>query len=174
MVVQAVRGDRLRLLEVVREQPPVFALFILDLITGKQVIEAAVEAVRQVEGALRLPDHPGEGRGHLLLVRRDAGGAEDELQDLQARLFDLWRVLGAQQRFGQVRVAEIDPVELTIELGQHARERPVGAAPVLPAVVPRHPLALGRECAHEQAQEERADGEEGVQTCHVTGLSSTL
>ena len=87
-------------LKVIREERPVFALFILDLVTGEQVREAPVEAMRPVKGPLHLPDHPRKGQSHLLFVRRHRGRAEDEVEDLKPGLLDPLGVLGAQQRLG--------------------------------------------------------------------------
>jgi hypothetical protein len=71
-----------------------------------------------VERPLDLPHESGKRRRHLLLVRRDGGGAEDELEHLDPGALHGIGILGAEQGLGEVRVPEVDAVELPAELRQ--------------------------------------------------------
>src|SRR5205823_7793896 len=143
MVVKAMRGDGLGLLEVVREKLTIRAFFVLHLIAGKEIIQAAVEGVRPVEGPLHFPDHADERRCYLLFVRRHRGRAENEVKHLQAGLLDPLLVLGAEQRFGEVGVAEVNAVKLTKELWELARQGPIPGPMRLPPLIPGYPFAAG-------------------------------
>ena len=71
MVIEAVRCDRFRLLQVVGQELPVDGLFVRDRVAGEEIVEAPVEEVGPVEGLRDFPGHPIECRGDLLLVRRN-------------------------------------------------------------------------------------------------------
>jgi hypothetical protein len=147
VVIEPMRRDRLRLLEVVGEQRPVGRVLVPHRVAREDVVQAAVEEMRPVERLGDLPHEAVEGGRHLLLVRRYGGRAEDEVEDLGAGALERVRLLRLQQGLGEMGVAEVDPVELAIELRQLALERPPPGAPGLPAVIAPDPLALERHSA---------------------------
>ncbi len=71
VMVEPMGCDRLGLREVVVEQLPVHRLLVVQ-VTCKQVVQAAMEDVRPVEGLRHFPREAVERRRHLLFVGRDA------------------------------------------------------------------------------------------------------
>ena len=141
MMVEAMRSERLRLLQVVREQLSVRGLFVLYLVARKQVVQAAVKDMCPVE---RLGDFPGHAMKRwrdLLLVGRDWWGAEDEVDHFQPCLLDPFAVLRLEERLGEMRMTEVDAVELAVELRQITHHRVLPRATRLPSMVARHPVA---------------------------------
>src|SRR5262247_1320719 len=145
-MVEAVRGDRLGLLEVVGEQLAVRS-FLIGGVAGEEIVEASVEDVSPVERLGHLGREPTERRRNLLLVWGHPRRAEDEIEDFEPRLLDLPGVLRAQQCLAEMRVAEVDAVELTIELRQLLLRGVSPRAPWLAAMIARDPLPAEGDAA---------------------------
>src|SRR5262245_61494259 len=116
--------DGLGLREVVIEQFAIGRLFIFH-VTGEQVVEAPMEDVRPVEGLRHFPRQTIEGRRHLFLIRGYPWRAEDEVDDLETRTFDRVLIACLQEGLREVRMAEVDAVELVIELRKVALDGPL-------------------------------------------------
>src|SRR5262245_31263896 len=116
--------DGLGLREVVIEQLAIGRLFVCH-VTGEQVVEATMEDVRPVEGLRHLPRQTVECRRHLFLIRGYPWRAEDEIDDLETRTFDRVLIACLQKSLGQMRVAEVDAVELVVELRKVALDGPL-------------------------------------------------
>src|SRR4029434_4679654 len=97
MMIEPMWGDGFGLLQVVGQQLPVRRLLVLHLVAREEVVEATVEDVRPIERLRDLPREAVDRRRNLLLVGRDGRRTEDELQHVEACLFDPRFVLGLQQ-----------------------------------------------------------------------------
>src|SRR5262249_10437611 len=100
-----------------------------------------MKAMRHGERLPDLPRHAMKCRSDLLFIGRHRRRADDEIEHLEPRLFDGILVLRFEQRLGEVCVAEVDAVELTIELRQVVHDRVFPRAAWVPSMITPHPRA---------------------------------
>src|SRR5262245_13673628 len=103
--------------------------------------------MRPVERLRDLPCQAMKCRSDLLFVGRHRRRAEYEVEHLEPRFFDGILILGFQQRLSEMRVDEVDAVELAIELRRIAHDHVLPWPAWLPSMVTRHPRATERNAA---------------------------
>ena len=154
---------------VVREDVSDRAVFV-GLVRDDDVVGGTVQGVGFVEGVLRTPGQLHVRGSDGLFVGIDPGFGGDEGQRLLAGpVFDGRHVFPPcqEQIIVQIGVAEVDAVELAVELGQIFAQREVPQRPVVEPLVARLELIAGGERKGEQREQHHPGTERTPLDRHV-------
>src|SRR5581483_1054428 len=135
-MIQRKRSDRERLGKIIGENRFVRCLFVPDIIGGKKVVQITMQLVSPLENILCLPRETVERWCDDRFIRRGGGVAVDKRQDLLPCLFDCRGLVSTQQRLGETRVSEVDPVKLRIEVWEVEVDRPIPRPTEIKDLVP--------------------------------------
>src|SRR6266487_6797006 len=86
--IEAMRGDGLRLLQILCQDLLDGLTFVLDLIAGVNIVNRPMQRVRPVKRALDFPYKSRQGGGDDLFIGWDGGRTEDEIHHLVACLLE--------------------------------------------------------------------------------------
>ena len=135
-MVERLRGNRVRLGQIVGEDLTIGRFLVGHVIRGEQVMEVAMELVSPIKNILWRPGQPVKRRRNESFIWRQCWLAIDKGKNLQSRLFDHGGVVTMEQGFRQVGVTEVDAIELFLQLGELPGDSPIPRAAQVKVLVP--------------------------------------